>query len=203
MPDTYDAMPTIAGAYVPTILVNATTSVMVAHVCGSYSVFPSASMTRFDKGLASFTMTGVRIGHIDSPSFVVSDYSMGITSSYVEGSPNAPSMVLDPQVTWRFKWTVKSGRRKIAVRAKCGFNVNSADERPSLTIRKNTSIGLTQDVSGSLPVGISEWATIGPVTINPTSTGVVWVELKNNLICDRFVDNPTEVCAYFDHITVS
>jgi hypothetical protein len=116
----------------------------------------------------------------------------GITQSRVEGSPAVPSL----QITygfWRFRWVVKSGNRTISINTKQSASISP---RPSMIVKANKDIGITQDLSGSAAVS-SDWVTIGPVAVTATSTGATWVELWNNQ-----VSSSTDY-AYFDHIVVT
>jgi hypothetical protein len=117
----------------------------------------------------------------------------GVEKSTTEGSPSQPSLALTQPGNWRFRWVVRTGTRTISINAKQASNQTS---RPSMVIKSNTSIGIDNDVSGSAPAG-TDWVTIGPLTVIPTGTDVVWVELWNNSI--SISNDP----AYFDHIVVT
>lgn len=116
---------------------------------------------------------------------------VGIRRESTEGSPSAPCLAIDIPQTWRFRWGVRSGTRSMSVSAKQVSNV--AGKRPRLVIRANPAIGVNSDVVADAPSGTG-WVTIGPVSVTPTSNGMLWVELCN-MDTDTF--NST---AYFDHI---
>lgn len=117
----------------------------------------------------------------------------GVIKSTTEGSPATPSLALTQAGNWRFRWVVRTGTRTISINVKQASNQTS---RPSMVIKSNTSIGIDNDVSGSAPAG-TDWVTIGPLTVIPTGTDVVWVELYNN--STLIANDP----AYFDHIVVT
>lgn len=102
---------------------------------------------------------------------------LGVVKNTVDGYPSSPSLQLTTQGFWRFRWTLTSGTRTISVQVKQPVN---STPYPTLIVRKNAAIGVASDVTGTSPGGTG-WVVIGPVTVNPTSGGVVWVELWNNL----------------------
>lgn len=117
---------------------------------------------------------------------------LGIQKNNTEGNPLVPSLEISYYGMWRFRWVIKAGSRTISINAKCP---STSTPRPSINIKANPSIGIPGDINTYAPSG-TDWVTIGPVSINPTTAGVVWVELWNNVI----TDNTSPV--YFDHITV-
>jgi hypothetical protein len=102
---------------------------------------------------------------------------LGVIQNTVDGYPSAPSIQLTIHGFWRFRWTVTPGARTISVQVKQAAN---STPYPTIIVRKNASIGISADVTGTSPGGTG-WVTIGPVTVTPSSEGVVWVELWNNL----------------------
>ena len=118
----------------------------------------------------------------------------GVTQSMSEGSPSAPSIAFNYAGMWRFKWSVVAGTRTITIKCK---QVSNQSPRPSMVITANPSIGVPLDIETFASSGIG-WVDIGPVTITPTSTGMVFIQIKNNSN-DIRVDTP----AYFDHIVVT
>lgn len=134
---------------------------------------------------------GDLMGSVDGGVTTGRYFQTGVTQSLSEGNSSAPSLCIYYPGKWRFKWEVKRGVRKISVKAKQTSNI--ADYRPSLVVRSNPSIGILNDVSASA-ASSTDWVTIGPVTVTPTVSGVVWVELHNN-------DTQTFISpAYFDTI---
>jgi hypothetical protein len=79
---------------------------------------------------------------------------------------------------------------------------------PTMVVKANSTIGVAADVSGASPGGAG-WVTIGPLTVNPSSDGPVWVEIRNN--CQKY--DPTGsvnssnilpwMPCYFDHLQVT
>lgn len=119
----------------------------------------------------------------------------GINKDNVEGTSTAPSMRLDNACEFKFRWGVTAGGHTITISTKQSNNISSAS-MASMTIMKNPSIGIVDDVVGYATSG-SGWQTIGPLTINPTSDGVVWVKLENNEVA--YFGNP----CYFDNIVAT
>jgi hypothetical protein len=145
---------------------------------------------QYNKGISFFGPTSIRSdGTFGLPMM------SGITQSYTEGNPSTPCLEIFQPTFWRFKWSVGGGNRTISVKCKQASNSVSAS-RPSLIVKANPSIGLTNDVSGSAPSGTG-WVTIGPVSFTPTASGSVNVELWNNS------NTVTQDSAFFDHIVVT
>ena len=118
--------------------------------------------------------------------------TFGVTKSIVEGKPGTPSLQLSTPGFYRFRWVVKPGTRSVSVNAK---QIKTfPNQGPSSVIKKNPSVGLLTDISASVATA-SNWATIGPLSFPCTATGVVNVELHNNL-------QISSAPAYFDHIQV-
>lgn len=107
----------------------------------------------------------------------------------VEGYAAGPSLDIPSNGAFRFRWSVETGARTISVYVKHPSNLSP---RPTLTVKANAGIGIAADASATAPSGTG-WVQIGPLAINPTSDGAVWVELANN------VDGMMDHC-YFDHI---
>ena len=117
----------------------------------------------------------------------------GIFEELTDGSPAAPSMRIDIPNSWRFRWVVRTGTHTIQVNTKQVVNLSP---RPSLIVRSNPSIGIPSDITAVAPGGTG-WVTVGPITVNPTSTGAVFVDMVNNCI------GQTNTPAYFDHIVTT
>jgi hypothetical protein len=115
---------------------------------------------------------------------------IGVTKSLDEGNPSPPSLKLEIPGMWRFRWSVKSGTRRITVST---MQNSTGSYRPSVIVKANPEIGLYNDISGSA-ADISGWTTIGPVSFTSIVAGAVWVELWNNN--NQMFNSP----AYFDHI---
>lgn len=114
----------------------------------------------------------------------------GVAENLVEGNPGAPCLELKFPGFWRFRWTVKTGTHTIQVLTKQPANVTPF---PSMKVKSNTAIGVPSDIE-QFGSGGSGWSVIGPITISPTSVGVVWVELWNN--CKLVAGSS----AFFDHL---
>ncbi len=91
------------------------------------------------------------------------------------GNP-LPSIRLDAKGFWRTRWVVRAGTRTVKV--DCLQAVNSSP-RPTITVKANPAIGVAADVSATAGSNTG-WITIGPVTITPSSNGVVWIEIRAN-----------------------
>jgi hypothetical protein len=116
---------------------------------------------------------------------------VGVTQSLADGSPSVPSLQLNIPGFWRFRWSVTSGSHMVSLLAK----QTDSTQRPSVVVKANSIIGINNDVSGSAPAG-SGWVTVGPVTVAPTGSGMIWVELWNNC---QTINCP----ALFDHIVTT
>ena len=107
------------------------------------------------------------------------------------GLLTAPSIRFDASGRWRFRWLLAVGTRTIQVNALHSINQNP---RPSLFIAASPAISIPVDVEAFAPPGTGT-VTIGPVLLNITTQGVVWVELRCNL-----VTNVGFFPCYFDKI---
>jgi hypothetical protein len=118
--------------------------------------------------------------------------SYGVGKSTVQGDPATPSLQVDFNGFWSFRWVVASGTRTITVRVKQATNQTPY---PSVIVKANAAIGVNSDATGT-SAGGAGWVTIGPVTVTPTSAGVLMVELWNNSTHSK------DPC-YFDHIVTT
>jgi hypothetical protein len=127
---------------------------------------------------------------------------VGVTKDSVEGDPATPCIILKQPGAWRFRWGVEAGARSIAVYCK---QVDNTSPYPSLVIKANTDAGINADVETFAAAGAG-WKTIGPVAINPSGYGVLWIELRNNYRgsydSTRATGSPWSPC-YFDHIVTT
>lgn len=114
------------------------------------------------------------------------------SKSTTEGDPAQPSLKIDAYGMLRFRWTVESGARTISINVKQAINLSP---RPTLVVKKNTEIGVNADVTGTA-ASSTGWVTIGPVTINPTSDGAVWVEIHSNY-------DGEDAPSYWDHVVTT
>jgi hypothetical protein len=76
----------------------------------------------------------------------------------------------------RSRAKVKAGSRSISIDVKQAANLTP---RPSLVVRKNAAVGLTDDVTGTAAAGTG-WVTV-TASFTATVDGAVWFELRNNL----------------------
>lgn len=122
--------------------------------------------------------------------------AMGLTESLTEGNPAAPSMRLDRPHRRRFLWPVASGARTISVDVK--YTVDpGVGSRPKLVIRANTDIGVNSDIVTEASSAVNSWQTIGPVSVSPSSQGVLEIELR----WDSALENAQ--VAYWDNVVVT
>lgn len=128
-----------------------------------------------------------KVGSFPSASFLpVAIRSMMLGNQYqiiggedaTQGDPATPCIRLDNQGRFRFRWKMASGTRTISINVKQAINISP---RPTLIVKANPDIGINSDQSATAGAGTG-WVTIGPITVNPSSDGAVWVEVWNNLI---------------------
>jgi hypothetical protein len=120
-------------------------------------------------------------------------YQTGIREDLVEGNTAPPSGAADVPGRIRFRWGVKSGARSVSIRAKQVSNI--AGKRPRMIVRANPGIGVPADVTADAVAGVG-WVDLGPIVVNPTSNGVLWVELWNMDTDNYYPISP----AYFDDL---
>jgi hypothetical protein len=100
-------------------------------------------------------------------------YYWGAGVDAVNGSPSPPSYQFQRAGLMRFPWKVNSGTRTLSVNVMQPVNTSP---RPTLTVRASSDLGVNSDVVASAGSSTG-WVTIGPVTVTPTSNGVLWVEI--------------------------
>ena len=118
--------------------------------------------------------------------------TVGARKELVEGNPAPPSLALDIPSSYRFRWGVKAGTRTFSTSVKQVSNVTG--KRPRVIIRANPAIGVNADVVTDAGSGTG-WVNVGPITVTPSSDGVLFVEFWN--MDTDTVDSP----AYFGRIT--
>ena len=127
---------------------------------------------------------------------IATHYHMGVTQSLTQGNPLSPCLQLNQYGFWRFRWSLTAGKHTISVNTfQSQSNYIDSTMTPSITVKANGAIGINSDIVISASLS-QTWMTLGPVTVNPTGNGVVWVELRNNYI-------PSLLPTYFDHIVIS
>lgn len=94
-----------------------------------------------------------------------------------DGATAPPSLRMNTMGTRRFRWEVGAGARTISMKVK---QPAGQTPRPTLTVKANPKIGVPVDVVATAPGGAG-WVTVGPVAINPTVDGAVFVEMNANL----------------------
>jgi hypothetical protein len=100
-------------------------------------------------------------------------YGLGISEAVSIGNP-APSMLMQYPAIIRFRWVVLAGSRSAQVDVMQASNVSP---RPKLTVKANADIGVGADVTGSASSSTG-WVTIGPLSVTPSSRGVLIIELE-------------------------
>lgn len=118
--------------------------------------------------------------------------TVGAQRNNTEGNAAAPSLELQLNGSYRFKWVVRAGARSVSVLVKYPTDVAP---RPSLVIKANAGVGLASDVE-EISAGGTGWVTIGPAAFTATADGVVYVELRNNTTYRAMP-------CYFDHIVTT
>lgn len=108
-----------------------------------------------------------------------------------QGDPAQPSLRMDARGVFRFRWAFASGARTVSVNVKQEAN---ASPRPTLVVKANPAIGIAADVVETAGSS-TNWITIGPAAINPSSNGATWVELHANYDA-QYRSAP----CYWDHI---
>lgn len=106
---------------------------------------------------------------------------------------SAPSLRMDSMGTFKFLWVVGASPITLSVDVKQAAN---ASPRPRVTIKADTSIGVSSDVTGEAGSSTG-WVTIGPLLVEPTSAGALEVLLENRLdyqyrVAPCYWDNITE-----------
>lgn len=163
----------------------------------------NGTFTIDNKGLSHNALTPMAMYICLGPSSITGEDSfncrpmqLGLKKNTVEGSPSAPCLELPAKQSWRFRWVVKSGAKRVSIKVK-QVGIGSTGTRPTLTVKANPSIGLDIDTVATAPDG-TDWVTIGPVVFVPNAAGVVYVEVKNNI--DITTGETSTSLAYFDHI---
>ena len=157
--------------------------------------YDSSSCVSYARGIS---FGGIEVTSTDSGTAPMRNYLCGVAGkNTTEGSPSQPSLELTAPESFRFRWVVSSGNRTISINAKQKTFGTPTDQRPSLVVRANRTVGLDFDLSASAANG-DNWTTIGPLSFTATSTGVLWVEMRNNL----HLSYPSS-SVYFDHIVAT
>jgi hypothetical protein len=124
----------------------------------------------------------------------------GVREDFNNGYISPPCLALDYPGFWRFRWTVTAGTHTVQVYVMQPYNQTPY---PSLIVKANPAIGVNSDVTGTSPGG-SGWTVIGPVSVSPTSEGVLWVQLWNNMPAfGQAASGEPNCTAFFSQITVT
>lgn len=127
------------------------------------------------EGVASGVLSTLRIRRIVTEE---SDSQILGRKDLVEGTPSPPSLCLEARGVLKvFAWALTSGSHQISIQVKQAANLSP---RPSLRILASPDIGVNADVTDSAPAGTG-WVTIGPLSVSPSSDGVLWVQVENNV----------------------
>ena len=170
------------------------------------SGYVSASNSNIRRGSYGYAQGIAYIGDmttIDGVGATARHMQIGVGKNSVEGSNTPPSLQLDYPGMWRFRWVIKGGTKTVSVLTK--QNSTGSAYRPSMVVKANPLIGVPYDISASA-ANASSWTTIGPISVTPTGTGSVWVELHNNMIdYPSILTDDYEVLhpALFDHIVTT
>ncbi|MGV0949063.1 MAG: hypothetical protein ACOYB3_00015 [Azonexus sp.] len=124
-----------------------------------------------------------------------SGYAMtsGAVKSSTVGNSSAPSLYMDRISEFSIRWAVKGGvANTFSVYAKQAV---AGTLRPRVTAKANAAIGVAADVSATLASGTG-WMQIGPVSVTPSSDGVLIVLLENR-------SDASDADCYWDDITVT
>lgn len=133
--------------------------------------------------IASCTLADVnpmatgRLKRINMGGCTCSELVCYITKDTTEGNPGQPSLKMDRAQIWEFFWPVASGAREISVSVKQAANLSP---RPRVTVKANADCGVAADATASAASGAG-WVTIGPISVNPSSDGVLIVQLENRV----------------------
>jgi hypothetical protein len=100
----------------------------------------------------------------------------GVTRDDTDGFPNPPSLRFEWWGFWRFRWAVVAGTMTTTIYVKQALNQTP---RPSIILKANAAVGLVVDTIFVAAAGTG-WITLTPSFV-ATATGVIWVELWNNL----------------------
>jgi len=158
---------------------------------GTYALWPNSTTATYSENPS----VAARAGVLAQMKVEGVPYTLGASRSDTEGNPSPPCLSLYyPGTSHRFRWGVTAGSRSLTVDAKQVSNVTG--KRPRVIVRANPSIGVNSDVIADAGSGTS-WVTIGPLSVTPSSSGVLWVELWN---MDTATFNSP---AFFDHIVTS
>jgi hypothetical protein len=140
----------------------------------SYALNPSGSSAPVLRGIATNAPSSME----GDDSSGIRNYVYGLSKELSEGSPSAPCIRLEYPSFWRFRWVVKPGQRQISVRVK---QVKAfTGQRPILTVKANSNVGLTTDQVAVAPNG-TDWVVVGPIIFTATGTDMVYVEVENRL----------------------
>lgn len=118
-----------------------------------------------------------RLKRINTGGCSCSEFVCNITKDTTEGNPGQPSLKIDRAQIWEFFWPVASGARGFSVSVKQAANLSP---RPRVTVKANADCGVAADATASAASGAG-WVTIGPIAVNPTSDGVLIVQLENRV----------------------
>jgi hypothetical protein len=118
-------------------------------------------------------------------------WQFGARRETVEGDPLPDSLALEYPGFWRFRWAVGPGNRSLSIFVKQDCNLA---DRPSIVLKSNTDVGLLADVTTVAGSSIT-WIGMTAAFV-ATGTGMIWVELHNNLTA------AVPCTCYFDRISV-
>jgi hypothetical protein len=136
--------------------------------------------------------SGGRLHHVDAGSAGV--FNAGISKSPTEGSLSAPSLVMDRAQVFSVRWPVVSGSANtFSIKVK---QPGCSTLPPRIVAKADASLGVNSDVVGTAAVGTG-WLTIGPISVTPSVSGVIEVQLESRADCDF------PALCYWDSISVT
>lgn len=110
----------------------------------------------------------IELGGGDAPLY----WGMGPLTGDSGSTSGSPCLQMTRSARFRFRWRVDSGTRTISVQVR-KFIDNCT---PRFIVKANPAIGVSADQELSPSAGTG-WQTLGPITITPSSNGVVEVIL--------------------------
>lgn len=150
------------------------------------------SIAQVESSFLYATVVGV-LKKISTGGASESDLTVGLGKNVADGSPAPPCLEMDRKTNYDIFWPIEPNVANTFT-AKVKQPV-IASLQPRVTIIADASLGVNADVTGTAAASTG-WVTIGPLTVNPTSAGVLLVRLEN-----RSMDQDPR--SYWDCVVVS
>lgn len=119
--------------------------------------------------------------------------TFGAQRNNSEGDPAAPCLALPYPASFRFRLVLQPGNWVVGIYCKQAINLSP---RPTLTVRKNTDIGVNSDVVATAPSGTS-WVTLATASFNVTTLGATYCDLSSNTTAENAAP------CFWDHLTLT